>query len=378
MQKMKKLATVATLASAFMLHPGIIQAQSAPHELAQQASTVANKETKVTGLDLNMASSGKDNASTTLSETYLDLGRNRTLWTVGGQAYDQNLLINTGDFGLKYVDGKNLFRGTIRYDSDALGKLGVSYGFDTETYINRHFTILGDVSKSKSNGKSHVDFGAGQQVKFGAKNSVLFIYGDRQNTNNYRLGYLFDSPGALVSILADYEQKTKPVFTGFLSVKNYRFTESYDPNSQNIFTANIFAFGNKQLPMYLMRGLLKEQYILTTRTVVDSDNTVVAPASLFVNPKGKFGDFLRVNISSDPKTKTVGSAFIDNAFMIRASGNDGFVLYQNLNKNPGIKPNTYSVYYGAGIGYRFGRLANLTPVVDAGPKGLLVNLTATF
>ena len=50
------------------------------------------------------------------------------------------------DFGLKYVDGRNLFRVTVRDDENASGNLDISYGFDTEIYLNRSLTLLGDVS----------------------------------------------------------------------------------------------------------------------------------------------------------------------------------------------------------------------------------------
>ncbi len=154
---------------------------------------------------------------------------------------------------------------TIRDDRNALGNFDVSYGFDTETYINKTFTLLGDVSSFSVDGRNYADFGVGQQIKFG-ESSIVVMYGNRQNTNNYRLGYLLDNPGCLLAVLADYKEGAKPVYSGFLSLaKLDRFFASYDPNTKTFTSKNLLAFGNKELPAYAMVGFLKEQYILTEK-----------------------------------------------------------------------------------------------------------------
>ncbi len=199
-------------------------------------------------------------------------------------------------------------------------------------------------------------------------------------TNNYTLGYLLDSPKILLSILADYKAGSKPMYTGFLSLVKYdRFVASYDPNTKTFSSSNLFAFGNRELSSYVMVGVLREQYILTRRSVVDSDNTVGFPAASFVNPKNKYADVLRVSFSFDLGMKGFTGAFIDNAFMIRTSGTSGYLFVQNLTENASpIRPSVYSTYYGAGFGYRFGRLADLTPILSFQSKGITINLSASF
>jgi len=380
MNRVKKITSAAVLAASLYLGQGLLRAQSTPQDPMQQTQAATTKEVKVTGLDLSLTNIGKDSTSTILSETYLDFGHNRNLWIVGGQAYDSNLFSNSADLGLKYVDGKNLFRVTIRDDKNSSGDFDVSYGLDTETYINKTFTLLGDVSNFRADGRSYVDFGVGPQIKFGTENSIFFIYGNRQNTDNYSLGYLLDGPKCLFSILANYRKGLAPVYTAFLSFVKYdRFTASYDPNTKTFSSYNLFSFGNKELPGYAMVGLLKEQYILTSRSVVDTDNTLVVPASFFVSPKNKYADVLRVNFSSNFETRSFTGAFIDNAFMIRTSGTSGYIFTQNLTKNTSpIKSNTANNYYGAGFGYRFGHLADLTPTFNFQSKGFTISLSTSF
>jgi hypothetical protein len=380
MNRMKKFASAAVLAASLYLGQGLLRAQAAPQEQPQQTQTAANSGAKIAGIDLNTTSLGKDYTSTTLSETFLDLGSGRSLWLVGGQAYDRNLFSNSADFGLKYVDGKNLFRVTVRDDENTSGSLDVSYGFDTEIYINKSLTLLGDVSDFRLNGRSYTDFGVGQQIKFGTKNSVVLIYSDRQNTNSYRVGYMFDAPNRLASFLVDYRDGAKPVYTGFLSfVKYERFIASYDPNTKTASTYNLFAFGNKEIGDYAMRTFLKEQYILTDRSVTDSDSTVVFPASFFVSPRHKYADLLRINVVSNLGTRDVIGAFLDNAFMIGTSKDSGYIFTQNFTKNTSsMKPNVSDTHYGVGFGYRFGHLANFTPILSIQSEGATINLSASF
>lgn len=380
MNRMKKIASVAVLATSLFACQGLLRAQSAPQDQTEQTQAATTKGVKVSGLDISLTNLGKDNTSTTLSETYLDFGHNRSLWIVGGQTYDSNLFSNSADFGLKYVDGKNLFRITMRDDKNLSGNFDISYGFDTETYINKAFTLLGDVSNFRIDGRRYVDFGVGPQIKFGTENSIFFIYGDRQNTNNYRIGYLFDGPTRLLSFFVDYKDGSTPIYTGFLSFVKYgRTFASYNPNTKTLFSGSLFTFGNKELPDYAMRGLLKEQYILSNRSVVDSDNTAIPPSSLFVSPKDRHADVLRVHFSSDFKTGRFTGALIDNAFMIGTSGGSGYIFTQNLTRNTSaIRPMPVNTYCGAGFGYRFGHLANLTPTVEIQSKGFTINLSASF
>ena len=84
------------------------------------------------------------------------------------------------------------------------------------------------------------------------------MYGNRQDTNNYTLGYLLDNPKMLLSILADYKEGSKPVYTGFLSFVKYdRFVASYDPNTKTLSSSNLLAFGNRELSRYGMVGVLR-------------------------------------------------------------------------------------------------------------------------
>lgn len=376
MRKVQKLASVVVLATALL--PSMLRAQSAPQETVPQAQT--SNESRVAGLDLNQTSIGSNNTSTTLSETFLDLGNNKSLWVVAGQTYDQNLLTNSSDLGIKYVDGgRNLLRLTCRDDENAAGSFGVACGFDTEVYLNKTFTLLGDVSNPVANGKRYLDFGVGQQIKFDGKNSIFFIYSDRQNTNNYRTGYLFSGTKDLFSVLMDYKSGAKPVFTGFMSFEDKdRFILFYDPNAQNVSVVNLLTFGNRPLPMYAMTGFLREQLILTTRSVVDSDNTIVFPAWFFVSPAHKYGDVLRVSVSTDLIVKAVPGAYIDNAFMISGAGGNGWILTQNFTRNASpTKPGLSSTFYGAGVGRRW-HPANLTAVLAGQSKGFTLNLSASF
>src|SRR5271163_2931660 len=107
MQKAKKLTSVTVLAAALLAPQVLLRAYQSnqdqtPSAQTQQIPDSTPKETKVTGIVLNQANVGSDNTSTTLSETYLDFGSNKSLWIVGGEAYDQSLLSNSGDFGFKY------------------------------------------------------------------------------------------------------------------------------------------------------------------------------------------------------------------------------------------------------------------------------------
>ena len=268
--RVSSMLKAALTASAGLISIGLMASPARAQSTDDNSTrSQVQQDVKVSGISLNQSNIGVDNTSTTLSEIYLDFGNNRNLWVVGGQAYDQNLLNNSSDIGLKYVDGNNLLRVTVRDDKDALGNFGTSYGFDTETYLNKYVTFLGDVSNFKLNGKSYQDFGVGSQLKFSKKNSLVLIYSDRENTNNYRAGWMYEGSKDLFAFITDYKAGEMPAYTGYLSFNERdRFILSYDPNSGNLTSFNLLTFGNNDVSDYVMRGLLKQQYILTNRSIV--------------------------------------------------------------------------------------------------------------
>jgi hypothetical protein len=378
MQKLKGIALAATLASAFILPPTMLRSQSSPQNEMPSVQTVT-KAPNATGIDLNRSNVGINDSSTTLSETYLNFQKGRSVWIMEGQNYDTKMLYNSSDISVKYVDSKNLLHVTLRDDRDTSGKFQISYGADTEAYINRSATLLGDLSKLRVNGNSYIDFGVGPQIKFNKNNSVFFIYSNRQQTNNSRLGYLFDGSESLFSIFMDYKQHNKPVWTGFISINDYRRSYvSYDPNSRALSTANLLSFGNTPLPTYVMTGILKQQYILTNHSVLDSDNTVIPPSIIFVDPKHKIADVLRVHLSATVSPNTIPGALVDNALMINTSKRGGILFTQTLNKSQSaMSPALSNTFYGAGGGYKF-KGSQIAIAVGVQSQGCTFTLTKTF
>lgn len=363
------------LASVGVVSTGLSQAPD-----KEESSITDTNKLDVHGLVLNADALGKVNTMGTMTESFMNLGEGRSLTAVAGE-YNLELATKSGDFGLKYEDGSSLFRGTIRYDRDRLGRLDPSFGSDTEASVTKNLTFLGDISDVTMGNPAHLDFGAGPQIKFG-NNSVFALYSDRDHISNYRAGYMFDTRSHFFSVLADYTAGTDPVITGYYSTPYTRFAVSYDPNSETLFSGTLLAFGNNQFVQYVTEGFFKEQFVLTTknRSVPDSDYTYIFPSYFFLDPKERFSDVFRLNVTYSLRTENVNGGLVDNAVMMRTRPDgSGVIFTQYAYKNTditGIQSNLS--YYGVGLGYRVGHLPNFTTILNVHSRGFRVDLALNF
>lgn len=338
-------------------------AQEKPQAPQTTASTNSSGGVKVSGLGLNTTQYKNGLNTSTVSLTFFTFPKSE-LWLVGGQDYSREGK-NDFDIGLKYVRGGSLLRGTLVSSKDKSGKQKISGGADWDVvlapYENGGIYLLGDVS-SVDKGKKRADFGIG--TKFRRKNhNAFFLYSNRgeAHVSTYRTGYMFLDDEKIAALVADYPENGKITFTGYLGLPEHRFIVSYDPNSHDISSVSILTFGNEPLPYYARAVLLSNQFILTQHSVPDSDANHVFQSPFFLEPKGKISDVARFHFSYDTKDDNLRSLYFYNALMVKTQGKQGVVLTQNIDREGG------DMYYGGGVGYKFG---HATPVVifQAGDK----------
>lgn len=116
------------------------------------------------------------------------------------------------------------------------------------------------------------------------------------------------------------------------------------------------AFGNAPLPVYATRGLLANQFILTKRSVPDSDALHFFQPTFFVSPDRRVADIFRLNISYDLKNEKIRGLLVYNVAMIKTKRGDGILFSQNVNHEDGKNQ------YGLGIGYKFGKFG-MAPII---------------
>lgn len=329
----------------------------------------------------NTSVTGSSYLESTLDETFLDFGNQRQVTIVAGE-YNQGFATNSGDFGVKYEDGESLFRVTVRYDRDLVGNLKTSEGFDTETSINGKLSLLGDVSYVSTNSPVSTDFGIGPEIKINNTDCLFALYSDRDNGSKYRIGYLSDTRLGFFALMANYASGSTPTLTGFFSTSSVRMTLSYNPDNHSLFTANILSFGNKPIDPYVMKGVLKEQIILTDRSVTDSDYTYVFPAWAFLEPKSRVSDVLRANVTYDLQKSNADGGFVDNAVMISLGGHNDLILSQyvvmrNIGTDAGVEPNVNSTYCGMGLGFKINHW-KLVPVLNVQSHGLRLDMYLNY
>ncbi len=337
--------------------PVVLHAQEPQKPQTSQTASASSSEVKVSGLGLNTTRYDRDIDTSTVSLTFFNFPESE-LWLVGGQNYDSNNQ-NNFDLGLKYVRGKDLLRGTLVYSKSTDGKEKVSGGVDWDALIGSYqgigISLLGDVS-SVDRDKRHTDFGIGTKLNFSKDHNAFFLYSNRseEDTNSYRIGYMFLDKEKLAALVVDHPEKGKPAFTGFLGLPEHRFVLSYDPNNHDISSINILTFGNASIPYYARALLLSNQYILTQHSVSDSDANHVFQSPFFLEPKRKISAVARLHFSYDIKKDALKNLYFYNALMIGTRNKQGLVLTQNIDKTNG------NMYHGGGVGYKFG---NVTPVI---------------
>jgi hypothetical protein len=190
---------------------------------------------------------------------------------------------------------------------------------------------------------------------------------------------MFDTPEKLFSVLTDYRTGLQPTMTGYFSLNYVVASVSYDPNTRTLSTSDMVAFGSKPIPEYFRRGFLKQQCILTNRSVTDSDANFIFPSAFILDPKNRIGDLLQFAFSYDRNGNTIQSGFFDNALMVKTSENGGIIFTQNAVKYLSTaKPNLSETYFGIGFGYRFKKLDNFTPLLVVHSKGFTLNFSVSF
>ena len=303
-----------------------------------------------TGVGLN-TTRYENNFSTETASLNIFNVNDGELWVVGGQNY--NFAKNDFDAGLKYVKGKNLFRGTVATrKSDS--KENLSYGLDWDAAVVSpqpiQVSLLGDLSYVNEN----IDFGIGPKITFSENHSVFFLYSNRNNAHSYRAGYMFLDEKRLASVFVNYPEGKDPDYEAFFGGSDRRFQLSYNAADRKASSINIISFGNKNLPDYAAKGFFASQIILTDRSVEDSDFTMYFPAQFFLDPKGGISGILRFNAVYNTKDWSLDSGLLDGAVIFRTHENDGIILTVNVDRNDEKK------YYGGGIGYKF---SHFTPII---------------
>lgn len=361
MNSLKRYAASALISLALAGAHNLSAAQQAQQQSVQQKDdnqSSKNNRASASGLGLNTTRYENDFSTLSSSLTFFNFGKSE-LWLVGGQEYNAATGRRDFDIGLKYLKGKNLLRGTLATSRDSKGKERLSAGVDwdvvLDSYKNADVSLLGDASSVYSRGR-HTDFGIGTKLTFSKNHNAFFLYSNRgeKDKSSYRTGYMFYSDEKLGAVIVDYAKGGKPSATGFLGLPHQRIILSYDPNSHSISSNNILVFGNSPIPKYARAGLLANQFILTQRSVTDSDAAHFFQSPFFLDPKGKISDVLRVNFSYDTKQEELSSLLVYNALLVRTKDKDGIVFTQNINRANGKN------YYGSGIGYKFG---HVTPVL---------------
>lgn len=309
----------------------------------------------VNGVGLNTTQHKDGFSSLSTSLTSLDFS-DSDLLVVGGQNYS-TAGRNDIDVGVKYLKGRSMIRATLAKsvvmgETDVGKEAKLSGGVDWDaalaSYRGMDVSLLGDVS-SLEDGR-YVDFGVGTKLRFHGGHNAFFLYSDRSHSDSYRFGYMFLDDEKIASLVADVGDE-KTVFSGFLGLPDQRFILSYDTGTDKISSNSIIAFSNEPLPYYARAMLLSNQFILTRRSVTDSDADHFFQSPFFLNPRGKVSDIFRLNFVYGAK--------------------DGIVLTQNIDTANG------STYYGGGIGYKFGRI---TPVarVQSGKNGRTITTDINF
>lgn len=329
----------------------------------EKAQAAPSDKVKVSGIGVNTTAYENGLSASTASLTFFTFPKSE-LWLVGGQDYGNGK--NDFDIGLKYVRGNNLLRGTLVSSKDKRGEQKISAGADWDVvlapYENGGVSLLGDVS-SVGNGERRTDFGIGTKLRLNKNHNAFFLYSNRgeERASGYRAGYMFLDDEKIAALVADYPEGGKAAFTGYLGLPEHRFIASFDPNNHDVSSVNVFTFGNKPMPYYARASFLSSQLILTQHSVTDSDYNHLFQSPFFLDPKGKVGDVARLHFSYDAKNDVMKSLYFYNALMVKNKEKSGLVLTQNIDKKDG------KMYYGGGIGYKFGQM---TPVVifQAGDK----------
>jgi hypothetical protein len=369
---MKKMTSAAVLAASLVVGPRLLRAQDSQQLQATQNQTqevknqCTNNELKTSGLFLNTSQYQNDALTVkSVSETYLDSGCN-TLWLVGGQT--NTISFNganqyTYDIGAKYViDNKSQLRFTYVNTNG-----GTSYGADWDLRVTSFYkeklnlSLLGDLSSVSFSPSANnvINYGIGGKVNFYTNHNFFALTSKRtaSQTGTLRLGYMYLSKERIASFIVDHRNGAKDAYSAFLGLPKFRFIGAYDQNSSTFSSVTFASFGNGPMPAYARTLLLSNQYILTQRSVVDSDNTYGFQPPFFLSPKGAIGDFVRLIFNKNPKDRTGIDFAIYNATMFKRHNQSGVVLTENITEDTkGAR------HYGGGIGYKFLR-NGLTPVI---------------
>jgi hypothetical protein len=374
LNRIKRLGSVAVLATALSGYHNLLRAQDNQQAQDVQQNQDAGSGPKDSGLFLNTTqSTGNAIITQSLSESFLKLGSN-SIAVVGGGTNTINLNgenTYTYDIGAKYsIEGTGQLRFTY-LNSNGRSSYGPDWDlkFFSSDSANFNISLLGDLSTvfMPSDSNRHIDFGIGEKFNFDKSNNLFFIVSERgtDHLKSLRVGYMYLSKERLAALLVDHTEGFKDVYSVYLGLPQTRVIGTYDPNSKTLSTVSFLTFGNGPIPEYPRLYLLSNQFILTQRSVPDSDNTHGFPPTFFLTGDKPLGDFFRIIFDKNPMDRTGIDFDMENAMLLRTKKNSGFVLTQNATKDAlGID------HFGGGFGYKFRRLGT-TPVVILQSRGLI-------